>query len=527
MNERTDYDVIVVGSGLGGLSAAALLAHSGERVLVLEQGDDVGGVAHAFVRNGGDYIFDPAVHGTGAGEIVWNFLEYLGVDGECPYVVSPHFYGAYFPDDLHVLAPAGWDAYVESTAAVLNKSEADEIREFHRVCRTVLDEMAWMPYRMDARDLGAVMAEKPNFAARRMATVEDVFTDHVPSRRARAVAGAPWPFIGSPPSRLSFLNFAQLLETHLEGPRYPLGSYQKMVDAFAKVVRDCGGDILVRTPAAEVIVGDGRATGVRTESGDEYTAGAVVANADARHTLNDLVGPEHLPASYLKRVNRMKPSLSVLTVFAATDLDLTEYGLAHETFVHPHLDHSANWEDILAGRPASAWMSNTTLLDPALAPDGEHTVILTCMAPWELERPWPELKETAGDAMIDLFEQVIPGLSAHLTYREVGTPQTMHRFTRGYQGATYGWENTPNQFANKRLAHQTPLEGLYLSGHWTESGCSSFRAVSAGISSSKLVLEWLGNDVAATLPRSFRERTGPVEPAGRRSERSLATQEGA
>lgn len=157
-------------------------------------------------------------------------------------------------------------------------------------------------------------------------------------------------------------------------------------------------------------------------------------------------------------------------------------------------------------------MSNTTLLDPTLAPEGEHTAIMTCMAPWELDRPWAELKESAGDAMVDLFEHVVPGLSGHLTYREVGTPLTMHRFTRGYHGATYGWENTPNQFANKRLAHKTPLEGLYLSGHWTESGCSSFRAVSAGISSSKLVLEWLGNDVGATLPRSFRHRTGPVDP---------------
>ncbi|NED99173.1 phytoene desaturase family protein [Phytoactinopolyspora halotolerans] len=526
MSDRTDYDVIVVGSGLGGLSAAALLAHSGERVLVLEQGDDIGGVAHAFVRNGGDYVFDPAVHSTSAGEIVWNFLEYLGVDGDVPYVVSPHSHGAYFGDGLRVLAPTGWDAYVESLAAPLPKNEGDEIREFHRVCRTVLDEMAWMPYRMDARNLAAIMEEKPNFAAYRMATVEDVFTDHVPSLRPRALAGAAWPFIGSPPSRLSFLNYIQLLDTHLEGPRYPLGSYQRMVDAFAKAVRGCGGDILVRSPAAKVLVADGAVAGVRTESGAEFSARAVVANADARHTLNDLVGPEHLPESYLKRVNRMRPSLSVLTVFAATDLDLTQYGLAHETFVHPHLDHSANWADVLAGRPASAWMSNTTLMDPSLAPDGEHTVIMTCMAPWELDRPWPELKEPAGDAMIDLFEQVIPGLSAHLTYREVATPLAMHRFTRGYQGATYGWENTPNQFANKRLAHQTPLDGLYLSGHWTESGSSSFRAVSSGISSSKLVLSWLGNDVGATLPRSFRERTGPVPPARRRSSTPVETTEG-
>ncbi|WP_026877739.1 phytoene desaturase family protein [Jiangella gansuensis] len=510
MNATHDYDVIVVGSGLGGLSAAALLAHSGERVLVCEQGAGIGGVAHAFVR--GDYTFDPAVHGTSAGEIVWNLLEYLGVDARVPYVESPHVYGTVFPDGLDLVAPNGWEPFIEAHAAVLTAAEAAEMRAFFGVCRTTLEEMSWLPYRIDPRELAELMAARPTFSRYRMATVGDVFADHAPSPRVRALAGAAWPFIGSPPSRLSFLNYIQMLDTHLEGPRYPIGSYQSMVDAFASVVRSCGGAVLASTPVETIMMTDGRATGVRTEHGAEFTARVVISNADVRHTMHDLVGTENVPEAYLKRLNRMKPSLSVVTVFAATDIDLTELGIAHETFVHPHLDHDDNWQDVLAGRPASAWMSNTTLLDPGLAPAGEHLAILNVMAPWQLDRPWHEIKEAAGDALVRLFDRVVPELSSRLTYREVGTPETMHRFTRAYQGATYGWENTPNQFANKRLPHKTPIDGLYLSGHWTESGCSSFRAVSSGFAVSKAVLEELGNDVGATLPRSFRDRTGPVQP---------------
>lgn len=513
MKTEAEYDVVVVGAGLGGLSVAALLAHSGERVAVLEQGEGVGGLAHAFVRGG--YTFDPAVHGIQSGEIVWNLLEYLGVDDLCPYVLSPHFYGAAFPDGVTVCAPAGWDAFVETNADLLGGAEGAQVRRFFQVLRDVLDEMAWLQMRADPRALATMMAERPTFARYRSSPVSDALDDYVPSPLARAVCTAAWPFLGTPPSRLSLLNFAQMLNTYLEGVRYPLGSFQKLADAFAAAVTRYGGEIHVGTPVERILVAGDRVTGVRTADGVTRRARVVVSNADATTTLTGMLGEEHLPEPYLRRLRRMTPSLSAFTVFAATDLDLGSLGLAHETFLHPHWDHEENWRDVLAGRPASAWMSNTTLCDPGLAPAGEHTAILTALAPWDPGQPWHEIKESFADTMIRQFDRVVPGLSDHLTYREIGTPLTMHRFTRGTRAAMYGWENTANQFANKRLPHSTPVQGLYLSGHWTEEGCSSYRAITSGFTSAKAVLEHLGNDIGKTLPRTFRQRTGFVAPATR------------
>jgi len=513
MTGTDEYDVIVVGAGLGGLSVAALLAHSGERVAVLEQGEGVGGLAHAFVR--GDYTFDPAVHGTQSGEIIWNLLEYLGVDSLCPYVTSPHFYGATFPDGVSVVTPAGWDSFVDANADPLGGEEGAQVRRFFKTLSDVLEEMAWLRMRADPRELAQLMAERPTFARYRTSTVAEALDDHVPSPRARAVCAASWPFLGSPPSRLSLLNFAQMLKTYLEGVRYPLGSFQRLADAFAAAVTGNGGEIHVGTPVERILVSGDRVTGVRTADGVVRRARVVVSNADATATLTELLGEEHLPAPYVRRLRRMRPSLSAFTVFAATDIDLASLGIAHETFLHPHWDHEENWRDVLAAKPASAWMSNTTLCDPGLAPAGEHTAIITAMAPWDPGQPWHEVKEAYADALVRQFDQVVPGLSEHLTYREIGTPATLHRFTRPHNGAMYGWENTPNQFANKRLGHATPVQGLYLSGQWTEEGCSSYRAITSGLVSAKVVLEHLGNDIGKTLPRTFRERTGYVAPATR------------
>jgi prolycopene isomerase len=280
-----------------------------------------------------------------------------------------------------------------------------------------------------------------------------------------------------------------------------MGSFQRMVDAFLTALRRNGGDAIDKVPVARIHVQDGAVTGVETDDGTRYSARVVISNADAHQTFGTLIGREHLPERFVKRMDRMTPSLSAFCVYAATSQDVTEHFRAHETFKYNHWDHEDTWRDVLdGGRPAGMSLSVMTMMDPSLAPAGQHLLIGTAVAPYVRGdgKKWSDDRDRFADALLGEFETLCPGLRENLSFRQGGSPLTIERFTRNHRGATYGWALSPSQIGGKRLAHDTPIGGLFLSGHWTEEGPASFRVVLSGMNTSRMVLGHLGSDM--TVP---------------------------
>jgi len=495
--------VIVVGAGLGGLSAAALLARAGCKVLVAEAQDAAGGYAHGFTR--GPYRFDPAIHVIPERGFIGGVLEYLGVAESCEFIPLPDFYAATFPG-FRVVAPAGGpERYVEEHVRMF-PGEEQGLRKFWGVVGQLFLDVITMSMRVGLRDLDEAARRLPTLFKYRSAVIGDVMDEYLADPRAKAACAAIWPYWGLPPSRASFQVFAQFTAGMMRGTNHCRGGTQSLVDALVAALSRSGATLLLGSPVERILVESGRAAGIRLAGGRELRAPVVVSNADARATLEEMVGGERLPPPYARRLRRMEPSLSACVLFTATRMDMRRMDAVHEEFLYRHWDHEQTHRDVLEGRPGGMWITVPTLADPSLAPTGEHTVTLTTLAPFDAGTPWEERKGRQTDLMLDVLAERFPGFRDHLAYVELATPATLQRYAGNQRGAIYGWSSIPSQAASKRLGRETPIEGLYLSGHWTEEGAGSFRAILSGTRAAELILRRAGR--AGVMP-DFRPRSMP------------------
>jgi prolycopene isomerase len=474
------YDVVVIGAGLGGLSAGACLARAGRKVLVLEREEGPGGNARAFRR--GPYTFDPAIHVTAQGfniEFLDFYLSALGIAGEIELLRAEDFFGVDIGGERWRL-PVGLDA-LKSYLAEQFPHEADGLRSFIETCAQTTRESQAPPPRVGLADLDAVKAALPMLFKYRRSTLADVLDEYLKDPLAKAVCAASWPYLGLPPGRTSFMAYSGALMALLDpGPLYVKGSFQSLADALARCIEDNGGEIATATSATAIKLADGRVAGVELDGGECVAAEVVVSNADARQTFERLLPAAALPERFMRRLAKMRPSISAFVLFSAAKLDPAAHGLSHEHFVYPSADHDADYDRVLEGKPGGTWLSLPSLHDSSLAPEGEHVIVFSSLMPYDIGEPWEHAKPRYMELMLDAVERVLPGYRDALTFADCATPATFQRYTLAEQGAAYGWENTPDQTVPKRLDFRTPIEGLFLAGHWTHPGTGSIRCLLSG-----------------------------------------------
>jgi phytoene dehydrogenase-like protein len=481
------YDVVVVGGGMGGLGAGACLAKGGQKVLVVDRLDGPGGLAHAFRRDG--LVFDPAVHVTTGfedDEIGDALLRALGVRDRVEFAEVEEFYGASYPDARFV-APRGLVGMIEAHSRVLPE-HAREIESFFRLCDRVYTESRQMGFRVALTDMDELIRQFPTFFTYRNAVAGDVVRDQLSDPRAGSLCLTCWPYMGVPPEKLPLTQLTAYLIGCGKNPLYCLGGFQKLADAVAGAITDNGGELVFNTTVTDITVEDGRAVGVVLEGGHEVRAQAVVSNVDGRQTFDELIGREHVTDRALRRLDRLEPSISAFIVYSATSLDLSQFELGHETFVHRRWDHSQSYRDARAGIPGGIWITTPSALDPSLAPPGVSIVTITSLMAYDIGEDWEQARSRYTELLLDEAERVIPGLRDHLVHVESATPRSIEAFTRAQRGAIYGWDLTLQQLLTKRLRQETPIGGLYLAGHWTEHGAACLRVLLSGAGAAQKIL---------------------------------------
>ena len=222
---------------------------------------------------------------------------------------------------------------------------------------------------------------------------------------------------------------------------------------------------------------DGRVTGVITDEGQEIAADWIVSNADPITTCRDLIGQDKVPAKFFADLRSSEVAASTVNVYLGVacppqDLGLTE----HEIFVNADYDFDRHYEAMkaIAPPPAIAVTCYNTVY-PTISPPGTSIVVLTALAyaePWYQVPPaeYVDTKNRIANAMIEMAEQVAPGLRQHTEVAEVSTPLTNMRYAGTMGGSIYGFNQPPRDNMVWCMGYKGPLDGLYFVGAWTQPG---------------------------------------------------------
>jgi all-trans-retinol 13,14-reductase len=500
------YDALVIGSGIGGLTTAALLSELGWRVAVLEQHYTAGGATHSYDRAG--YEWDVGVHyigDMGKQTTVRRMMDFL-TQGNLGWAPMDTHYDRFFIGDRVYDAVAGREAFRDNIVGYFPREAAaidrylELLSEVSRGMRTFSVDRTLPPWA--AAVAGPILRSRlPRSFGR---TTWEVLSEITQDPELIAVLTGQWGDLGLPPKRSSWVIQALVAKHYLHGGFYPIGGAWRIADTILPRIRATGGEVFTYARVEEILLRHGRVRsvrGVRMADGSEIACDRVISDAGVMNTFAHLLpAPARAQHGYDALLKTVKPSIGHLGVYIGLQGTAAELGLPKTNFwIYPGNDYDGALDRFLAD-PHGAFPAVYISFPSAKDPDferrhpGRSTIEIVAPAPYEIFEPWANttwgkrgddyeaLKHSLGERLLEHLYDKLPQLRGRIDYWEVSTPLSMQWFCGYGRGELYGLDHDPGRMSQGWLRPRTRVPGLWLTGQDVMS-CGVTGAMMGGMAS--------------------------------------------
>jgi all-trans-retinol 13,14-reductase len=480
-----DYDAIVIGSGIGGLTTAALLSDLGWKVCVLEQHYTAGGYTHSYERNG--YEWDVGVHyigDVGAPTRTRKMFDFL-TGGKLEWAPMSAEYDRFYIGDKVFTAQAGKKEFRDNLVSQFPDEEA--------AIDAYMDRLAQVGGALSMFGMGRAMKpwlrsvagpymkwKTPDFMYRK---TWDVLSELTQNEELIAVICGQWGDMGVPPKRSAFMVHAMIARHYLYGGFYPVGGSWRIADYIIPKIKAAGGEVFTYADVSEILVKGDRVTGVRMADGHVIRCPVVVSSAGADNTFNRLLPEEvALRHGYDRAMEAVRPSVGHLCLYIGLQDTAENLGLPKTNFwIYPHNDYDRALDDFVSSPDAPfpvVYVSFPSAKDPDYLNrhPGTSTIEIVAPAPYGLFEQWKgttwgkrgsdyeALKSRLSERLLRHLYDKLPALEGKIDYHELSTPLSTEWFSAYRHGELYGLDHTPERLQQDWLTPKTKVDGLWLTG---------------------------------------------------------------
>jgi phytoene dehydrogenase-like protein len=477
-------NVVIVGSGIGGLTAGNLLVQKGHKVTIFESHSGPGGYTAGFWKKG--FYFESGTLAYESSGVMNKTLEDIGVADQVRRVrkkdrwLSPYFDFAF--DSLNAFKQAVHAGFPESRTAL-----DGYFAGIDKICK-VMEPFIVRPFPMQFRGFAAFKAMLPYIAGSRGylrirkqykdKTVEDMaaefFAPGTPVYRLFTEIGYP---------KMGIDGLGGFFLTMAKDYWHVADGMQHLADVLAAKFQERGGTLLLRAPVNRILTAGGAAVGVES-GGKRFAADVVISACDYKSTFLKLLDdPAAMPAALLEKIRKAEVSEGVFTVYlglAWPNADLEKRLRAYSVNFTPlayDLDHD-NPDDADYFKKCGFSLHSLSLINPKLAPDGKSSLMIQAVCPHHWQDNWgkgdreayKELKDRVASELIGRAEAIVPGLRAAIEYEDAATPLTYERYTRNTDGATSAWSWDPRkkfyEGGMSKMTVATPVRNLLIGSCW-------------------------------------------------------------